>query len=362
MPITRVALSVLFATALLPACGPEKVGDSDDGAEDGAEGSSGGAEDSDSNGGESDSGSTTAPVQPDDSSREGQGCAMDGTSAACRADGVDGLEFCTYSWDTGETKWSACLTETCPKYGDARACEVGTQYCTDHWTGSESKLMWGVCTTAGECKLGETRDCGFGEEMQISMGCSLDANGIPSWNVEDCNTPLVLSFGDELEFAAAPASAADFDIHGGAGVCTRADWPSAATPWLALDRDRNGSIDGGHELFGSGTRLSAGTGAPNGFAALAELDSDADGKITAADARWSELVLWADHDGDRRSTAWEALPLASFEIVEIELAYDNRRECDAAGNCGRERARFVYRTATGGERSGEVIDVHLACE
>jgi hypothetical protein len=156
-------------------------------------------------------------------------------------------------------------------------------------------------------------------------------------------------------------AAAEFDIHGGAGSCACADWPSAATPWLALDRDGNGSIDGGRELFGSATRMSSGTGPHNGFDALAELDSDRDGKLTAADARWGELVLWADHDGDRRSTGWETLPLASFEIVEIDLGYTTRRECDARGNCGLERARFVYRSM-GQERSGEVVDVRVQCE
>ncbi len=189
----------------------------------------------------------------------------------------------------------------------------------------------------------------------------LRAEGVPNYSEDDCNTPLVLSFGEALVFTPTPALAADFDIHGGPGVCTRADWPSAATPWLALDRDRNGSIDGGHELFGSGTRTAAGTGSANGFAALAELDSDGDGKLSPADARWSEIVLWADHDGDRRSSSWETLGLASFEVVEIELSYDSRRECDSAGNCGVERARFVYRTL-GRTQIGEVIDVHLACE
>jgi hypothetical protein len=364
MPITRAAaLSFLFAATLVPACDPDK-GDAD-GAEDsssGAEDGSSGAEDSSSGAedGASDGSSTGTPQEPADQSREGESCQSN-VSAACRVDGVEGLEFCGYSWETSTGSWSACLTEPCTEPGESRACEGGTQYCTSHLTDKGDVPMWGVCTNEGECKLGESKSCGFGEEPTITMGCGLDESGVPRWDWEACNTPLVLSFGAELEFAPARASAAEFDIHGGAGVCTRADWPSPATPWLALDRDRNGSIDGGHELFGSGTRMAAGTGPHNGFDALAELDSDGDGKLSPADARWSELVLWADHDGDRRSSTWEALPLASFEVVEIELAYANRRECDGAGNCGLERARFVYRTG-GKVRTGEVIDVHLACE
>ena len=323
-----VALS-LALTSVLPACGPESKDAAD-------------------------------PEVEADVTREGEACDGSAAESACKVDGVDGYQFCQSNWDTGENVWAACMTEPCDEAAAARACAGGTQYCTSHFVGDAKVLLWGVCTDEGECTPGESRDCGI-PDLMLSYSCSLDDSGVPRWDVSGCNTPLVLSFGEAVEFAPAPERAAAFDIHGGAGVCTRADWPSPATPWLALDLDRSGSIDGGHELFGSGTRLAAGTGSPNGFAALAPLDSDGDGKITPADARWAELVLWADHDGDRRSSLWELLPLASFEVLEIDLAYVSRRECDAAGNCGVERASFVYRQ-DGRAKVGEVVDVHFACE
>lgn len=342
-----VALSVLAFT-LLPACDSKSGDDAGTETAEGTDGASSGA----SSGDESTTGSA-------DVSHEGEVCDTPGATAPCTLEGVPGLEYC-HPGELGSASWSVCVPDACAIAEESRACEGGTQYCTPKWIESGMILQWGVCSDAGTCELGDSRDCGI-EDLPISQQCILDSDGVPNWNEEDCNTPLVLSFGAAVAFAPAPALAADFDIHGGAGVCTRADWPSAATPWLALDRDRNGSIDGGHELFGSGTRLSTGTGSPNGFAALAELDSDGDGKLSPADARWAELVLWGDSDGDRRSSGWETLPLASFEVVEIDLSHDSRRECDSAGNCGVERARFVYRTL-GQTRMGEVIDVHLACD
>ncbi|MBZ5714129.1 calcium-binding protein [Nannocystis pusilla] len=298
--------------------------------------------------------------QRDDFGREGEACAADRPSAACQVESVAGVEYCVYSPVQVTYVWSACLTETCEEEGETRPCEEGLQHCVGYEAErNRVELRWGACVEEDECTPGESRSCGLDEG--IDMGCVADENGRGVWDIEDCNTPLVLSFGEPIEFAPASVAAADFDIRGGAGSCARADWPSAATPWLALDRDGNGSIDGGRELFGSATRMSSGTGPHNGFDALAELDSDRDGKLTAADARWGELVLWADHDGDRRSTGWETLPLASFEIVEIDLGYTTRRECDARGNCGLERARFVYRSM-GQERSGEVVDVRVQCE
>ena len=139
----------------------------------------------------------------------------------------------------------------------------------------------------------------------------------------------------------------------------RSDWPTA--PWLALDRDGDGFIRDGGELFGSATKMSAGGHAEHGFAALAELDSNRDGHISAADERFGELVLWSDLDDDRVGSLRELRPLHETSLVSIDLAFGRRASCDGRGNCGYERAAFEYRTAGGKVAVGEVVDVHLAC-
>lgn len=365
-----LVLSSLFIA--LPACdaksegepidGDTSTGDENDG-KGGTSAESEGEVDGESESESESEGEVDHENEGEDFGRAGEACDQSELSAACQSGGVEGREFCVFTLEQLSHLWTECLTETCTKEGESRACEGGEQHCALYAAGPDSEeLRWGECGEPDECEPGEQEECPSGGEAEgLHMNCISDAHGRHVWNWEACNTPLVLSFGDTIEFAATSASAADFDIHGGSGGCTRADWPTPSTPWLALDRDGNGSIDGGQELFGSATRMSAGTGPHNGFQALAELDSDRDGKITAGDARWSELVLWADHDADRRSSGWEMLPLASFEIVEIDLGYTSRRECDARGNCGLERASFVYRTA-GRQRTGEVVDVRVTCE
>ena len=104
--------------------------------------------------------------------------------------------------------------------------------------------------------------------------CEL-VDGVPT--MPECGwTPLVLNFAADQPIEMLASDAA-FDI-AGVGVCLDSDWPSAATPWLAVDLDRNGFIDAGHELFGSGTQLASGGRAAHGFVALAPFDDDHDGR------------------------------------------------------------------------------------
>jgi hypothetical protein len=167
----------------------------------------------------------------------------------------------------------------------------------------------------------------------------------------------VLDFdGGAIDYT--PAIAASFDLSGD-GSCVSTDWPTA--PWLALDRDGDGAIRSGAELFGNATPMASGKPATQGFAALAELDSNRDGKISAADARFGELVLWSDLDDDRVGTMAELRPLRDTTLVAIDLGFRREASCDGRGNCGVERAAFEYRTPTGQPAMGEVVDVHLTC-
>ena len=172
-------------------------------------------------------------------------------------------------------------------------------------------------------------------------------------------TPLVLSFDNApVEYLADGAHG--FDLSGTASIVT--DWPTANTPWLALDRDGNGSIDDGNELFGSMSPLAGGGRARNGFEALRELDGDGDGRITPSDPAFARLVVWADAEGDRRSTPHELRSLAELGIVTIELAYRSEPRCDTRGNCEIERSAFTYRDAAGALRAGTMVDVHLSAQ
>jgi hypothetical protein len=218
----------------------------------------------------------------------------------------------------------------------------------------------GVDDSCTALESGATRPCTLPGETPGTQYCELVSQSAWGWGACEPNsstgsTPLVLSFdGAPVTFAQGLRA---FDVAATMSVVT--DWPTASTPWLALDRDGNGAIDDGGELFGSATVLRSGERAPNGFVALAELDSNGDGRITPEDAAWSSLRLWSDADGDRASTPGELAPLSARRILSIDLAYTSSRRCDARGNCEIERASFRWADAAGVEHTGTIVDVHL---
>jgi len=155
-----------------------------------------------------------------------------------------------------------------------------------------------------ECTPGETSNdgCPYCPTTSTSTGgggsvCGMKTcNAYSRWDAcSGCFTPLVFSF-DGARVAFSNQASAAFDL-AGVDQPVAVDWPSAATPWLAMDRNGNGRIDDGAELFGSMTRLPNGGRARDGFEALAALDTNHDGRIDARDLAWSGLVLWADRDG-----------------------------------------------------------------
>jgi hypothetical protein len=119
----------------------------------------------------------------------------------------------------------------------------------------------------------------------------------------------------------------------------RIAWTSANSPvgFLALDRNGNGIIDNGRELFGNFTQLSDGTLAANGFEALREFDVNRDGRIDAADPVFGQLRLWFDRNHNGFSEPDELFTLAAVGIDAIFTRYTEGSRTDEYGN----RYRFA---------------------
>jgi hypothetical protein len=132
-----------------------------------------------------------------------------------------------------------------------------------------------------------------------------------------------------------------FDLVAGQRVQIAWTTTNSDDAWLALDRNGNGQIDNGRELFGNMTDQPA---SPDrqGFKALAVYDSvpnggNGDGRIDLRDAIYPSLRVWQDVNHNGISETTELHTLLELDIA-IDLDYRESKKTDEYGN------RFRYRS------------------
>ena len=163
----------------------------------------------------------------------------------------------------------------------------------------------------------------MGENLSIGQYLPLPHEINAWWNqakswVLPRRDPLALDLdGDGIETRGADGQVV-FD-HNNDGVKTGTGWLRPDDGWLVLDRNSNGAIDNGGELFGVDTVKSDGTKASDGFDALSDLDSNNDNVFDAKDTRFADVRVWRDLNQDGVSQSSELSTLAANNIRSINL-------------------------------------------
>jgi Ca2+-binding RTX toxin-like protein len=176
-------------------------------------------------------------------------------------------------------------------------------------------------------------------------------------NWRPARDPLVLDLngGGISTVGINPSNPILFD-HDGDGIKTGTGWVGAAEGLLVLDLNANGAVDSGRELFGDNTLLPNGQLAANGFAALAQYDANADGRINSLDAIYTQLKIWQDANQDGPSTgsgqavsqASEMTTLAQQGVASINLAATQTNTALGGGNTQTWTGSFVRADGTTG--------------
>lgn len=262
---------------------------------------------------------------------------------------------CGFCPDCGNPNCSNYVSSNCCDQTNGSAeCNPNICYSCDNTCAAPGTVGYACCTTP-DCAQGLLCINGACSPPPSPPTCGpagtncTNSDCVPpscppglDWNPALCecyqySTPIIIDTDGSGFHLTSAANGVLFDFFGD-GKSIRIAWtdPGSTNGWLALDRDGNGKIDSGKELFGNVTTQPL-SSTSNGFLALAVFDQpdnggNGDGVIDNRDAVWPKLLVWIDANHDGVSQPEELHHLDDLGIHSIGLMYTESRRVDAYGN------------------------------
>ena len=260
---------------------------------------------------------------PNNNAVTGHGTCMVVSGAQVNCNAKMTYDFLQTNSPTANSQFDNIAQDEINALPPSSACVVGVaRVVTSYIPGAACK------TTGGG---GGGGNCGNG-------GCGGQSGG-------GCGSPIIIDAYGEGFHMTDVADGVLFDLRGD-GHPIDMGWTARGyhNAFLALDRNGNGKIDIGEELFGNYTPQPKSKDA-NGYAALAEFDKpenggNGDGVINEKDAIYSKLLLWIDENHDGISQPNELHPLSELGVFSLSLKYVDTPHRDAFGNWFRYKGKI----------------------
>jgi hypothetical protein len=258
----------------------------------------------------------------------------------CVTPGDDGggggeCDSCNADWQCsgGQCDNDCCLSSESAGGGGPGGCS---------WNNGAS---CGICGSIG-CDGSCTDPCNSGSsggDACANAGCpngciDIEYMGREEAECQDWTDPIAIDLDNAGFPLTSVAKGVRFDFNG-TGKPIQIAWTAASTNvgWLVLDRNGDGVINNGLEMFSNVTPQAGLAGTHLGFKALAQYDmpgngGNRNGWIDAADTVFPKLRLWIDRNHNGISEPAELLTLAQAGIDSISVHYLKDNRTDAYGN------------------------------
>ncbi|WP_298029534.1 calcium-binding protein [uncultured Campylobacter sp.] len=160
---------------------------------------------------------------------------------------------------------------------------------------------------------------------KYGYGTIIDDDRDPNEDLPETYDPIVIDFNKNGVTSTRLDNTVYFD-HDNNGFAEATAWVEKDDGLLALDKNNNGKIDNGNELFGNHTISNTAYGytdkkATNGYEALKAYDLNGDNAIDEKDEIFNKLKIWKDKNSNGITDEGELSSLADNNIKSIDLNY-----------------------------------------
>ena len=301
-----------------------------------------------------------------------QSSCPSGQNPACNCPAEFGIPYC----ETAKNNFISVFTGTNKRTEISATCTLRTQ----STVGNCSNCKQNLDAVQGNCRSDdENPNYNGGEGTGIyDEACNYPApitcqdfnDNDDDQNVDSndtdciCTSPIIIDVLGNGYNLTSHANGVIFDINGNGVASERLGWTAANSDdaFLAMDRNGDGQINDGTELFGCYTPQPAPPRGErlNGFLALAVFDENGDGQIDARDPAFSYLRLWRDANRNGVSDVGELRTLTTLGIVTLDLDYRESKRTDEHGNQFKYRAKVT--DANGAQIGRWAWDIFLAMQ